>query len=348
MPNLLKRPILPSHFAFCILQFAVCNSLPAATPSLSDTIADAQPKMVKIYGAGGFRGMEAYQSGMLISDEGHILTVFSYVLDTDYISVTLDDGQKFDAKLLGADPQLEVAVLKIEATGLPHFNLREAVEADAGVRVLALSNLFGVATGDEPASVQHGIVSIKTELTAHRGVFETPYGGQVYVLDAMTNNPGAAGGALITRRGELVGLLGKELRNSMNNTWLNYAMPIVEVRKSVEEIQAGTFEALAADPARPRPERALELEALGIVLMPDILERTPAYVDEVRADSPAAAVGLRPDDLILLLDERLIQGCKSLREELEYIDYEDPIVLIVLRGQELLTFQLQATADDGS
>ena len=84
-----------------------------------------QPKIVKIYGAGGFRGMEAYQSGMLISPEGHILTVFSHVLDTDYITAVLADGRRFEAKLLGADPRLEVAVLKIDAAGLALFRSRQ-------------------------------------------------------------------------------------------------------------------------------------------------------------------------------------------------------------------------------
>ena len=56
--------------------------------------------------------------------------------------------------------------------------------------MLAFSNLFGVATGDEPASVLHGIVAAKTRLEARRGVFDTPYKGPVYVVDAMTNNPG--------------------------------------------------------------------------------------------------------------------------------------------------------------
>ena len=72
-------------------------------------------------------------------------------------------------------------------------------------------------------------------------MFETPYHGPVYVLDVTTNNPGAAGGALVTRRGELAGMLGKELRNALNNTWLNYAVPIGELRQSVEEIRAGKF-----------------------------------------------------------------------------------------------------------
>ncbi len=314
--------------------------LPPATAT-SGVIEQVQSKIVKIYGAGGFRGMEAYQSGFLISAEGHVLTVHSYVLDTDYITATLDDGRRFDAKLLGADPRLEVAVLKIEAAELPHFDLLQAIDVESGARVLALSNLFGVATGDERASVQHGVVSVKTNLSARRGTYETPYRGPVYVLDAMTNNPGAAGGALVTRRGQLVGMLGKELRNALNNTWLNYAVPIDQLRPSVESIRSGKFDPAGTDPPESKPQRPLELVMLGIVLVPDVLERTPPYVDYVRAGSPAAETGIRPDDLVLLLGDRLVQSCKALRSELETIDFEDPVTLTVLRGQELLEMVLQ-------
>ena len=73
---------------------------PPGEDSARETIVHAQAKMVKIYGAGGFAGLEAYQSGILISATGHILTVFSHALDTDYISATLSDGRRFEAKLL--------------------------------------------------------------------------------------------------------------------------------------------------------------------------------------------------------------------------------------------------------
>lgn len=319
-----------------------------ATPSIYDAIDRVQPAMVKIYGAGGLRGLEAYQSGMLISGEGHILTVFSYVLDTDAISVTLADGRKFEARLLGADPRLELAVLKIDAKDLPHFDLRRAVEVEPGARVLAFSNLFGVATGNEPASVQHGIVSIKTRLDARRGVFKTTYNGPVYVVDAVTNNPGAAGGALVTQRGELVAMLGKELRNAGNNTWLNYAVPIAELGRSVEEIRSGkSFRALHPEagpdqPAETNPARASSAALLGIVLVPDVVGWTPPYVDDVRQGSPAAAAGVRPDDLVVMVGDRLVRSVKALDQALETIDRDDPVKLTVLRGQELLEFVLKA------
>ncbi|MEX0677505.1 MAG: trypsin-like peptidase domain-containing protein [Pirellulales bacterium] len=298
-----------------------------------------QPKMVKIYGAGGVRGLEPYQSGFLISDAGHIVTAWSYVLDTDYIAATLDDGRRYEAKLVGADPRLEMAVLKIEGEDLAHFDLAAAVPADAGSRVLAFSNLFGVATGEEPASVQHGIIAVKTRLDARRGVFESPYRGPVYVVDAMTNNPGAAGGALVNQHGELLAMLGKELRSAQNNIWLNYAIPIDELKGSVEQILAGKFRPSADEPDI-KPEEAVDLAQLGLVLVPDVLERTPPYVELVRGDSPAEAAGVQPDDLIVFVGENLVHSCQGFRDELARVERGTTLRLVLMRGQELVEVEV--------
>jgi len=320
----------------------------SAAADLTAVIRDVAPRMVKIYGAGGFRGLEAYQSGFLVSGEGHVVTVWSYVLNTDFITVVLADGRKFDAELLNLDPRLELAVLKIDAAGLPHFNLVEAVSADAGTQVLAFSNLYGIATGNEPASVQHGVVSIRSGLHARRGVFETPYDGPAYILDAITNNPGAAGGALTDRQGNLLGMLGKELRNSLNNAWLNYAVPVEEMEPSIQGILSGEFVRPDAEATAIKPENALSLELLGLVMVPDVLERTPPYVDVVRPGSPAAEAGLKPDDLVMFVNDRLVQSCKSLASELSYIDRIDAVKVTVNRGQELVDVLLRAPGEEPS
>ena len=295
---------------------------------------------------GGLQGLAAYQSGMLISPEGHVLTVFSHVLDTDELHVTLNDGRRFEAKLLGADPRLEVAVLKIEATGLPYFDLAQAVEVEEGARVLAFSNMFGVATGDEPVTVQHGTVAVKTHLEARHGVFETPYNGPVYVLDMTTNNPGAEGGLLVTPRGELVAMLGKELRNARNGTYLNYAVPIDQLRESVRLIREGKFVARPEE-EKKKPDQPVTLAGLGLGLVPNVVDRTPPYVDRVLPGSPAAAAELKPDDLVVLVGDHLIQSCKALKEELERIDEADPVKLTLLRAGEMVEVTLKARpADD--
>lgn len=315
-----------------------------ADVSFSQVVAGVQPKMVKVYGAGGRRGLEAYQSGFVISAEGHILTVWSYVLDSEVVTVVLDDGRRFEAQLLGADPRTEIAVLKIPATELEFFDLDQAIELEPGARVLAFSNLFNVATGDEPASVLHGIVSATAPLQARRGAFDTTYDGRVYVLDAMTNNPGAGGGALTDRRGQLAALLGKELRNRLDNTWLNYALPIDSLRESVKQIQAGAFQPAAAKPAQRLPADPVTLALLGIQLVPDVLAKTPPFIERIVPGSPAAEAGLQRDDVILLVNDQIVGSAKELKQALRAIDRIDEVRFSIQRGRELREVTLFAPA----
>lgn len=339
------RSLLPRLLLASCCATLIAWTAQARGAGLVDTIHSIEPKIAKIYGAGGFQGLESYQSGIIISAEGHVLTVWSYVLDTDEVQVTLSDGRKFKAAVLGADPRLELAVLKIEATGLPHFELAAAVAAEPGTRVLAFSNLFGVATGDEQASVLHGIVAGKPRLEARRGVFETTYKGPVYVVDAMTNNPGAAGGALTDYDGRLLGMLGKELRNSLSNTWLNYAVPVDEMTATIDEIRSGKFVRKPADEPNQKPQKPVTLDLLGLVMVPDVLDRTPPFVDAVRPGSPAALADLRPDDLVLFVNDRLVQSCKALGNELSFIDRIDTVKLTIIRDQELVEVKLTAPSE---
>ncbi|HZZ71617.1 MAG TPA: S1C family serine protease [Pirellulales bacterium] len=334
MPALLscRWRVLALGLALALLAQAAASADPT---SFARVIKDVQPKMVKIYGAGGYKGLEPYQSGFLISGEGHILTVWSYVLDTDVVTVVLDDGRKFNAKLVGADPRLEIAVLKINAADLPHFDLAHAAVAEEGAKVLAFSNLFGVAVGEEHTSVLHGIVAAKSRLEARRGAFDTPYTGSVYIVDAVVNNPGAAGGALTNHKGELLGILGKELRDARNNTWLNYAIPAAELLNSVDDIRAGKT-VRTDNPQVRKPKDAMSLSLLGLVLVPNVLERTPPFVDEVRPGSPAAAAGVKADDLILFVGDHLTQSCKAFQTELEMIDRADSVPLTLMRDRELI------------
>jgi serine protease Do len=327
--------ILPAVALALLTATAACAALP-------DVIDDVQPKIVKIYGAGGLQKLEAYQSGFLISADGHVLTAWSYVLDADYVTVTLNDGRKYEGVLVGYDPRTEVAVLKIDAQDLPHFDLHQAVELEPGARVLAFSNLYGVATGNEPASVLHGVMSIRTRLAARRGAFETLYQGDVYVLDAMTNNPGAAGGALTDSNGRLAGFLGKELRNSLSNTWLNYAIPAAELVGPVDDIVAGRLKPRDPDADVRKPLEPLTLALLGVTLVPDVLVKTPPFIDKVRPDSPADKAGLRPDDLVLFVNNQIVDSCAGLKNELTFVDRIDEVRLMVQRGQQLMEITVSA------
>lgn len=321
----------------------------AQAQSAVEAIASVSPKVVKIFGAGGGQKLHAYGSGFLVSPNGHIVTVWSHILDGDTVNVVLHDGRRYQGKVLGAEPPLDMAVLKIEAENLPYFDLNEPGSEGSGgpgTRVLAFSNAFKVATGDEPVTVMHGVVSAKTSLAARRGAFESPYTGPVYVVDAVTNNSGAAGGVLTTRDGRLLGMIGKELRNTQTNTWLNYVMPISELKETVNQIITGNFSKKRTDddddsPGKSRPRRYDTVD-FGIVTIPDVLNRTPAYIDRILPGSQAEKVGLMPNDLILFAGDNLVQSCKLLREDLGRLEANDVLKLVVRRGDKLVSVELTA------
>jgi serine protease Do len=315
--------------------------------SLHTVARSVQPKVVKLYGAGGFQGLESYQSGLLVSDEGHVLTVWSYVLDADDVVVVLDDGRRFTAKHVAADPLTEIALLKFDsgAEKIPHFDLSAAVTAEPGTRILAFSNLFGIATGDEPVSMLQGVISALAPLDARRGAFATNFRGEVYVVDAAANNPGAAGGALTDSQGRLLGMLGKELRSGITGTWLNYALPVAAFETTVSDMQAGRFttpEMTDLD----RPDDPQSLAGLGIVLVPDVVKRTPPYVDRVVPNSPAARAGLQTDDLLVTINAQVAASCREATKLVERLESDAPVQVAVLRDSEFLEFTLSTEPAD--
>jgi serine protease Do len=186
------------------------------------------------------------------------------------------------------------------------------------------------------------VISAVTNLTARKGVFKTPYEGPVYVVDAMTNNPGAPGGALTNQRGALLAMIGKELRNADDNSWLNYAMPIAELREAVTEIIAGRSRPSGNDSDR-LPEIPVDLASLGVVLVPEVVDSTPPFIDSVRQDSPASTAGLRRDDLILFIDNALVPSLDELQEKCRRIAAGRPLQLTVRRGDELKVIVLDTT-----
>lgn len=314
--------------------------------SVNQTAITTELKTVKLYGAGGVSGLDAYQSGFFISEAGHILTVWSTVLDLDTVIAVTSDGKRMEAKVVGIDPNLEIAVLSTDKPTNNFFeilppkgdaakanNLKLHV-AQTGDRVLAFSNLFGIATGNEMSSLQKGVIMSTTQLDARRGTFVSVYQGPIYVIDAMTNNPGAAGGALTDMHGHLLGILGKELRDARANTWLNYAIPIAQINDSAARIIEGKSILKTAD-SRKTADRPISLVDLGIALIPDVLAKTPAYIDLVQPSSPASAGKLATDDLILFVNSVRITSQTALRNELKYIDQADDVTLLIQRGTTL-------------
>lgn len=302
---------------------------------------DSQKRVVKIYGAGGLSGLEAYQSGFLVSPDGHIATAWSYVLDVEPI-VLLDDGRRFEAEIIGFEPALELAVLKIDAGDLPYFPFSKSDDVQWGDPVLAVSNLFNIATGEEPASVMQGTIASVSRLNARSGTLKTPYNGTVYILDLVANNPGAAGGALVNLSGQLVGMLGKELRDAETGVWLNYAIPAAATKGIIGDIIAGrlTTKVDNEQPSLPR-ERSHSALTLGMDLVPDVLESTPVFVDSVHRDGAGWRAGLRPDDLILLVNGKRVESQRVMRQVLRTIDRRDDVQITVQRENQILPLTLR-------
>src|SRR5439155_19150862 len=139
-------------------------------------------------------------------------------LDTRDLRVHLYDGTRYHAKVVAREPELDVALVKIDKkVEIDHFfDVKKAAEIkqlEPGTGILGFSNQFQIATRDEPVSVQRGVIQAYAKMAGRIGVFETAYHGNVYFVDAITNNPGAGGGIITSRQGELVGTIGRELLN---------------------------------------------------------------------------------------------------------------------------------------
>ncbi len=303
--------------------------------------SEIQPKLVKVFGAGTPGRLEPFQTGFFITDDGYIATAFSYVLDTEDITVVLHDGKRYSARLVGGDLETEIALLKINVDGpVSYFRLDETAESKPGEWAFALTNAFGVATGNEPVSVQHTLISGTENLAAHRGTFDIRYQGPVLVLDMVTNNAGAAGGALVSMDGRLLGMIGKELQDDVSGAWLNFAIPTSVVKESIDRILSGRA-AVVADTAEVEGDLTRLIER-GLMFLPDVFENTPPYVDRVVIGSPAEAAGIREDDLIVLVGNRLVRSLRDLAVAVAEFRREDPIPLTLSRGNDLIEVELPA------
>jgi S1-C subfamily serine protease len=315
---------------------------PLSQASPADTLDATLAKVVKIFGSGGVHNLEGYGTGLLVSSNGHVVTVWSHLLDSGDVSVVLNDGRRYNAKFLKGDPARDLAVLKIEGDNLelPSFNLRDIADASPGTRVLAFSNMFKVATGDEPVSIVHGVIAARVRLSARRGAYGATYEGPVYIVDAVTNNPGAAGGALTTLDGRLIGMIGRELRNTESNTWVNYAVPLRQLRTPIADIVAGRF---IPPPSKSDEANVPRFSAidLGLVMVPDVVYRTPAYVESVVPDSAGAKAGVIAEDLIVFVNDELVQSNRTLKLILGRLESGDSIRLVVRRKEKLVPLELR-------
>lgn len=317
----------------------------AAGSDVSSMIQARQSVVVKLFGA-GVGNLDSYGSGVLISAEGHVLTVWNHLINVGFLTAVTSDGRRFSVEVVGTNREHDVAVLKLRSDDDRPFSwldLKSAVSAEPGDPVMAFSNMFHVATGNEPVSVVHGVVAARTTLSAGQGRWSFPLKKPVLIVDAVTNNSGAAGGLLTLADGSPVGLIGRELRHEVSNTWVNYAVPLTLLADVAEAIISG--KPLVDEVSSPKDAPMLSdrqiTKRFGLTLLPNIVEKTPAFIDAVTSGGLADEAGLRRGDLIVLVDGDVITCVTDLQQQLAARRSGQPISFTITRDQQLIVIQLR-------
>lgn len=311
--------------------FLVAEETVSPDGVFAEAIQIAQRRTVKIYGAGIGRS-PAYASGILVSSTGDVLTGNGVYLGADNLRVTLPDGTTYPATVVRRSQSLQVAQLKIEANTPDFFEIPEKPAAGKGDWILAVSNAFKVADRAEPLSVNIGVLSLRTLLDARRGVNDFPYEGDVYLYDAITSNPGAAGGAVVSTEGKLVGMIGRVIESKSTNTRLNYAVPADTLLKFM----------LGEEPApmvTQTPSTGAKGE-LGIRLFALGGRKSPAFIDRVIPNSAAAKAGLKTDDMVISIGGEIVRNAGDFNRLAEALKAGEEVTIEVKRKNDLLTIKL--------
>ena len=294
--------------------------------ALQEAIDFGQARMVKVIGAGAGR-VEGYGTGMIVSPDGLVLTSQGVFLDGQQTRVILADGSTHEATVLRRDREVQLALLKIERATPEYFELSSQPVGEQGDWVVALNNAFKVADKQEPVSVMLGVIALRTAMEARLNDRDVAYRGDLVLIDAITSNPGAAGGAVLTLDKRLVGVVGKIINSSETNTRLNYAVPVELVAAFV----AGKSQVreAAATPTGTRGELGIKIMELGG-------RKDPAYIDRVTRGGPAEKAGLKADDLIVSVGGEKIGTVRDYLQVAERLEAGQEVIIVVKRGLELL------------
>lgn len=318
-----------------------CLALQLSQPSnfVQSTIEKSQPAMVKVVGASAGR-VQGATTGFIVSDDGLIISVQGVYLDGKRVQVILSDGNKHVASILKRDRRRQLALLKIQTKTPNYFQLADRPIVEQGDWVVAVCNAFKVADKDEPISATLGIVSLQTKMEAKLSKRDYAFWGEMFLIDAITSNPGAAGGAVLTVDGRLAGMVGKIINSSETNTRLNYAVPCDVLKKFVDgdpkldltdatENKNGVSEALPGE--------------LGIKIFRLGGKNGPAYVDRLKRGSVAAKAKMKTDDLIVSIDGEKIGNVKDFDEAAKKMKAGQEVLVIYKRGSKLVRARLIPT-----
>ena len=249
-------------------------------------------------------------SGVIVTNEGHIITNSHVVDQVDEIEVQLADGQTKKARLVGADSQVDLAVLKIDNPGVKPLKLADSDTVQPGDFVLAIGNPFGFEE-----TVTDGIISSKVR--PNRSDF---FGGLVQTNAAI--NPGNSGGPLINLRGEVIGINTAIASTTGGSQGIGFAIPSNTVRTALESLlKQGRI---------IRGYLGIQMRAL----QPgeDGTETEGVTVAEVVPGSPAAQAGVQPGDVIRKFDGRDVNNFDALRSLVAQTQLNKQVELEIMRN----------------
>jgi serine protease Do/serine protease DegQ len=242
-------------------------------------------------------------SGVIVSSDGYILTNNHVVADADELTVVFSDGRKFPAKVVGADPKTDIAVVKIDATGLPAAIFGDSDKLRVGDVVFAVGNPLGVGE-----TVTMGIVSAKGR--SKLGILDDEKGPgyENFIQTDAAINMGNSGGALVDAKGRFVGINSAIVSPTRGNIGIGFAIPVnmaANVMKSL--IETGTvtrgYLGVQGDPVTPDIAEQVHLpkDANGVI------------VNDTEANSPADRAGVKVGDVITAVNGKQIHDQDELR-----------------------------------
>lgn len=312
---------------------------------LERTVDRLLPSLVKVHGASGVATIQAYATGIVVSERGHILTLDQVMIQKDRTRVVLHDGSVHDAQLLPEDHRLGVRLLKIDPAAVPGGltalwpapTATVAASTRPGRFVVSMGNAFRLAEFSEKVSATFGVVVGRANTALRHRLSDVAFDGELILTDAC-NNPGQYGGGLFTLDGDWIGLNMRLLDSKETNTMISAAIPADDLLPYLDEFVHG--KPRAAAPSANAPVWT------GIVLFDQAGQRSPpAYVERVIANSPAAQLALRPDDLIVRIDEYPVRTCREFREVLQRFAPGGKVVVTYKRGTTVLQGELELAAE---
>ena len=263
-------------------------------------------------------------SGVIVSSNGYILTNHHVVEAADEIQVALANGQTLPARVVGADPETDLAVLKIDASDLPAITFAQIDSLKVGDWVLAVGNPFGVGQ-----TVTAGIVSALGRTHLGINTFEN------FIQTDAAINPGNSGGALVDAAGHLVGVNSAIYSRTGGSQGIGFAIPVSIARQIMEQIiKSGSvtrgWVGIEVQDITPELAESFNLKNVDGALIAGVLK-----------GGPADAGGIRPGDILLAVNGNKVSNSASLLNLIAALKPGDVTRLTVARKQQSLDLKIQ-------